>query len=306
MSLEQNPVGGRATGQYFDRMAAASGDKARLVDYLPDGRDLEVLDFGAGGGVLTGALASSPRVRSVVAVDNSPESIDRLGGENVTTVLGGTEWLAEQPAGSFDAVVFCSVLHEVWSSAYMNELNSHLRLPPIATLHASITGDRAWLVAVTEAERLLRPGGRLIIRDGVAPSGTERVRLAPHDPELSGLLHRYRRDAPYLLRERLYIESGNTIVGAPQSAVEALLTAGWGPESFDREINERYALFTLDETRNIVTQATKLSPVEAIEYTQQGYRDHLDGRVSVERINRDTVRWEPWFPSTNAVWVFEK
>ena len=55
---------------YVDEMAAA------ILERMPSRSDLEILDFGAGTGLLTERLA--PHVASIVAVDISPSMIEQL------------------------------------------------------------------------------------------------------------------------------------------------------------------------------------------------------------------------------------
>ncbi|QAY61286.1 hypothetical protein ET475_15720 [Microbacterium protaetiae] len=97
--------------RYFTRMAAALGDKARLADWLVSGT---VADIGVGGGELSALFAATEGVTGVYAIDDAPDALRRLDQlPGVTPVAGSVEQLSA--LAPLDNVVFCSVLHEVYS-----------------------------------------------------------------------------------------------------------------------------------------------------------------------------------------------
>jgi SAM-dependent methyltransferase len=112
----------------------------RLASPMPDDR---VLDLGAGTGLLTLALA--PRVRVVEAVDASPPMLKRLREradaaryQNVTTTVADLRSLPLPDCG-FTLVVSNYAFH-----------------------HLDHSGKA---LALSEARRVLRPGGRLVVGD---------------------------------------------------------------------------------------------------------------------------------------------
>ena len=137
---------------YFDRVAAAFGEQVlpgrtweglsrALLQLAPRGR---YADLGIGDGLLT--LMLSEIAQSVTAVDISPEMLAQLraraaakGIDNVETVEGEIEDLP-LPDASFDVVVLSQALH-----------------------HA-VRPERA----LSEARRILVPGGRLLVLDLLA------------------------------------------------------------------------------------------------------------------------------------------
>jgi ArsR family transcriptional regulator len=137
---------------YFDRVAAAFGEQilpgrtweglARAILQLaPRGR---YADLGIGDGLLT--LMLSEVAKSVTAVDISPEMLAQLraraakqGITNIETVEGEIEDLP-LPDASFDVVVLSQALHHAVHPAR----------------------------ALSEARRILVPGGRLLVIDLLA------------------------------------------------------------------------------------------------------------------------------------------
>jgi ArsR family transcriptional regulator len=137
---------------YFDRVAATFGEQV-LPGRTWEGLARSVLrlapkaryaDLGIGDGLLTLMLAEV--AESVTAVDLSSEMLDALnqrasrrGIKNIETVEGEIEDLPLED-GSFDVVVLSQALH-------------HARVPA---------------VALREAHRITRPGGRILVIDLLA------------------------------------------------------------------------------------------------------------------------------------------
>ena len=141
---------GATAGNYVKSAVHARGDDLpRLVELATLQGDERVLDVATGGGHT--ALAFAPRVREVVASDLTPNMLSAAGAfirgqgvENVWFELADAEDLPFAD-GSFD-VVTCR----------------------IAAHHFT---DPAKFVA--EAARVLKPGGRFLLDDNVAPENPE-------------------------------------------------------------------------------------------------------------------------------------
>ena len=144
----------RESRSYFDRVAAAFGEQVlpgRTWEGLARGilrlaPRAKYIDLGIGDGLLTLMLAEI--AESVTAVDLSPEMLSQLaararakGITNIVTVEADIESLPMEP-GTFDVAVLSQALH-----------------------HAS---DPA--AALSEARRILRPGGKLLVIDLLAHS----------------------------------------------------------------------------------------------------------------------------------------
>ncbi len=135
----------RAEAYVTSIVHAQGADLEALAAALTGQSQARVLDLGCGGGHVS--FTAAPHVAAVVAYDLSERMLDAVRREAVTRQLGNIEtvWgLAEKlpfPAASFDVVVSRFSAHH-W-------------------------GDLA--AGVAEARRVLKPGGRAIFMDVVAP-----------------------------------------------------------------------------------------------------------------------------------------
>jgi ubiquinone/menaquinone biosynthesis C-methylase UbiE len=132
--------------EVWDEVAASEAFLAirdRIVELAEPKPDDVVVDLGAGTGLLTLALA--PLVRELVAVDISEGMLDRLGDaaradgiHNVETVVADLRQLP------------------------LEDESASLVVSNYAFHHLHDTGKE---LALAEARRILRPGGRLVVCD---------------------------------------------------------------------------------------------------------------------------------------------
>lgn len=300
---------GPLEARYFDRMDAALGDKQRLIKWLPE-RARAVADMGAGSGALAASIVRRTGA-SVYALDSNPDAVSRMRddvrgiSDHVTVIRGDFESLRVMgTAAPFDAVVCSSVLHEVYSYGASDDIRRYA----------------AWSAAIDSAVRSVRSGGRFIIRDGVAPRDPlRRARITPLTSEDATLLERYLDALPKVSSRRLR-RVGDGYEHTARAVAEALFTLNWldadaSPEQFARETSETYQLADLDRyarrVMNISDAAgAPLRLVHSEEYIQPEYVEHLKPRfqTSLASLESDPrhSELEPWLPSTNAIWVFER
>lgn len=281
---------GQNVDVYFERMRASLGDKQRLLQYVT-GND--VVDVGCGSGELIQFLNESGHTAygidpSVEAINKSKENgIDvRQGYADETHLLFGEE--------SLDTVITSSVLHEVFS--YGNRGAEPGRISSVSD-------------ALLSFYKVLRPGGRLIIRDGVMPNSnhSSSYLMAPQHEVEKFIKHslftakrgEWKKDRWIDLELVPHItdEHGNIRVeGLLHSLMEFAFTYTWGPESFEREVKEFYGVFNLKGYEEFARKHG-FNAVLSYAYTQPGYPKHLAEK---------NVKFGFDFPHSNAIWVFEK
>ena len=124
----------------FDAAAATwdKGDMRQRIAFetaetilrtIPLGSDMDLLDFGAGTGLLTYRLA--PAVRSVTAVDTSAKMLEVLQSKStpehaIKTVCGD---ITKVPlSDTFDGIISSMAMHHVEDTvAFLKTLHDHLR-----------------------------------------------------------------------------------------------------------------------------------------------------------------------------------
>jgi len=278
---------------YLASMNAARTDKQRMLDYVRPGRLVEI---GPGGGIVLDLLEARFGDSEIIGVDLSREVIAALearakaGRHRWRVVHGAAEALGELVgAGTVDTVVFCSILHEVFSYT-----------PPRFAIESVARVVRAAFAA-------LRPGGRIVIRDGVMPPpGTRRIRFVEEGARATFDLYvaqfEGRRIAFRELGERDRVELSSA------DAMEFLYTYTWGPASFPYEVREQYGVLPYDDYVAALVgwcgdgaRAIALPP-EQRSYLQPGYRDHLVGKIELTDEHDRPVE----LPDSNCLIVIEK
>jgi SAM-dependent methyltransferase len=268
-------------------MNSARTDKERMLDLVRPGRIVEV---GPGGGVVLDLLEARFPSSEIVGVDLSREVIAaldqraRAGGRHWRVVNGAAEQLPEL-VDRVDTVVFCSILHEVYSYTVPRfELDSVARV-------------------IRAAYAALVPGGRIVIRDGVRPpAATRRIRFIAPDarPTFDVYVAQF-EGRPIAVRE---LGDGRVEL-ACADAMEFLYTYTWGPASFPYEVRELYGILEYaDYVRHLLgwCPGAIAVPLAVTSYLQPGYRAGLAGKIELTD-ERDTA---VELPDSNCLIVIEK
>lgn len=274
---------------YFNNMFLSLGDKKKLIQYINPGI---VLDVGAGGGDLSEAI----RIHGsdIIALDGSDYALEKIHGKYpyVETVKAFAHTISTNTFRSkFDTIVCSSVLHEVFSYGATNYPSQQIL---DQTLHSFYS--------------LLKPGGRLIIRDGVMPSNwNKKVFLEFLDDRGEDFLEIYKNLSPFYSSEPSYRkvflkrEKTNLYETNMSSLMEFLYTYTWGFESSLREVKELYGIYTEEEyVCSLQDKGFKI--IESHQYLQPGYPEHLKSKVKFWDENKNHIP----YPSSNMIIVAEK
>lgn len=266
---------------YYQRMGNSVGDKSRMFPYVIGDN---IVDVGGGDGSLLAALQDSYQYKEVTNLDASLSSSHRSWEKGIPCVKGYADDLEKHfLPGSVDTLIASSVLHEIFS--YGN--------PEKGQQIGKIDNVRSFL---SSASMILPSKGRLIIRDGVSPGYSKGILHMEKDNHwVEKFLHwspftQDSTDRHISIRR----ESVDTFSGSLSSLMEFLFTYTWGPESFAREVQEFYGVFTLEQLELLAAEYGFICTHKE-SYLQPGY---------VENLSHITL--EPYFPHSNALWVLEK
>ena len=297
---------------YLETMNAARTDKARMVELAAPGCIVEV---GPGGGVVLDLCEARFPGTRIVGLDASRKAIEALEAHRAThgrsyeLVHGDAFELATLfPERSVTTVIFCSVLHEIFSYVPWSEREGE---PPARFRLGAV------LALVRAAFRALAPGGRIVVRDGVMPA-PEPVVLRFNTPSWAeGLVHFAKvyeaRAIPFEVLEGPSERPTKVRLAAPD-AYEFLTTYTWGPASFPYEIREQRAVLPRDEAEARLVEACREAdppftaraltvPRHLASYLQPGYPANISPHVRLfDAADENEL---PLF-DINGVWGVEK
>lgn len=264
---------------YFDRMNASIDQKALLINHLVQG---DVLELGAGSGSLAARILEVKNDCNLTLVDASVQAMSELEvkfkGNDRVTLLQATVGVDSFPIEMFDNVIASSLFHEVYSFLGFDGL-----INSVKSIYAA-----------------LKPGGLFILRDGVIPENPRNSARVILPERLLELARKYCEQCRPHLQPIL---DGNVARGSRHVIAELLFTITWGEDSFEREVEEQYQLFTLKEYTGFL-ESVGFKHDSRYSLIQPGYRANLSDCV-IESLN-DDYEWVDWFPETNAVWVVRK
>jgi hypothetical protein len=276
---------------YLANMNAARSDKERMLDFVRPGR---IVEIGPGGGVVLDLLEQRFPASEVIGVDLSHEVVTaleqraRTGGNRWRVVHGAAEDLAALVPAPVDTVVFCSILHEVYSYT-----DPKFSLDSVKHV-------------VQAAFATLGPGGRIVIRDGVMPPpGTRRIRMLAPDARTTFDMF----VAQFEGRPIRFVElAPDRVQLASADAMEFLYTYTWGPASFPYEVRELYGILTYDDYLTRVVAwcggpgRARIVDHPLRSYLQPGYRDNYAGKIELTDEHDRPVE----LPDSNCLIVVEK
>lgn len=297
---------------YLAAMNGARSDKARMLDFVVPGTIVEV---GPGGGVVLELLAEKFRGSRIVGIDSSIAVVEAFrerqgAGEPPYEMIHGDAFRLPELFGEGDVttVVFCSVLHEIFSYCERGDPPRRFQLEAVDEI-------------VAAAFRALGRGGRIVIRDGVMPAREPRILELLDDRWAAGFRLFARDYEPRKIAfEELDVPSAKS--GAPQvkarvkldaaDLFEFLTTFTWGPASYPYEIREQRAVLPRAEyVARLLAVCAKACPGSRVRevdvgalgsYLQPGYPAHVAPYVRIT----DASGVEVPMPDVNGIWVIEK
>lgn len=271
--------------RYLRFMDSAMRDKTTgIVPWLRkyDTYPATFLSVGAGSGKLERIIAETYPDQQIIGLDASLPMLEKINDvpefrlyRRKLPVLQAEALALPFRPESADAVIASSVVHEIASYTGGYSLNGAA---------ASFFRDTA---------TVLKPGGRLIIRDFMQPSDPDRIVLLrigsaisgdPMDP--SDFLNRFSAD--FRGNDLSYLagaSEGDVIPTRLDHALEIMAHFSWS-KSYREEVPEKYAYLPVDAYAFGMSEAFAAAGfssaiVSATAHIQDGYREHLTGRFDL-------------------------
>lgn len=274
-----------------DRYLAIMNDseestKNSIIDYVTGET---IVDVGSGGGVLLDLLEERYPEKRIIGTDVA---------DNVLRVLEkkkkeeGHAWtvrrhnFAECPFDEqVDTVIFSSILHEIFS--YVETENGRFEISSVKA-------------ALRNAYDSLRPGGRIVIRDGVkSPTDDSVIEIRFKDPAGMDFFKNFVRDFQGLKdvedKKIEILEEENRVRACRNYAREFLYTYTWGQSSYAHEVQEQFGYFTIGEFREFF-EGIGARILRCDAFLEPGYVTHLAPKVE---LNAE-------FPDSNCIVVAQK
>ena len=183
-------------------------------------------------------------------------------------------------------MIFSSILHEIFS--YTETENGRFEMESVTK-------------ALRNAYASLKPGGRIVIRDGVkSPDDDSVIEIRFKDPAGMEFFKNFVRDFQGLKdvedKKIEIFESENRVRACTNYAREFLYTYTWGPSSYAHEVQEQFGYFTKEEFQAFFEElGARLIRCDA--FLEPGYVTHLAPKVELS-VSR--------FPDSNCIVVAEK
>ncbi|MFE8095690.1 class I SAM-dependent methyltransferase [Bacillus toyonensis] len=278
---------------YLEHMNSSADDKRIILDYI---KGDTIVDVGPGGGVMLDMIEEETEGKDIYGIDISQNVIDSLKQKKQNesrswdVIKGDALNFADTfKKESVDTIVYSSIFHELFS--YIEYDGKKFNKEVIKK-------------GLQSAYEALKPGGRIIIRDGIMTEDKDLMRVVRFKDE-NGLkfLEEYARE--FKGREIQYdVLSDNAVKMPINDAMEFLYTYTWGEDSFAHEVQEQFGIFTPNEYKEFVTNifGDKVKIVKAVNYLQEGYTINLREKIDFEDMSGNAVA----LPDSTFFMVLEK
>lgn len=262
--------------RYLKRMTDSMKVSTKgLIPFLTKD-DKSILDVGCGSGFMLKALEMSNPTAELTGVDLNLEAIRRLELLNKPWKLYHSDYL-DFKGKDYDSVIFSSILHEI--SSYNSDLDKRFTDIPIRE-------------SIIKTNEVLRDGGSIIIRDGLmVPRDyqNKQVLISFNDPEEAKWLYKFRDDFKGFdktdVNREIINSYPNEYLVSEAFLKEFLYTYTWGPESYHREINERFGILERNDWLRLLEENG--FEIDNVIESSEEYEKHLKDKVSITNIYGD-------------------
>ncbi len=262
--------------RYLKRMTDSMKVSTKgLIPFLTK-NDKRILDVGCGSGFMLEALEMSNPTAELSGIDLNIEAINRLQLLGKNWKLYHEDFLNFNEK-NYDTVIFSSILHEI--SSYNSDLSKRFTSIPIKE-------------SFIKTNEVLKDGGSIIIRDGLmVPEDNinNQLLVTFNDPNEVEWLYRFQEDFKGFDKSKvnkdIITSYPNEYLVSEAFLKEFLYTYTWGPESYHREINERFGILERNEWIRLLNECG--FEVETVIESNEEYEKYLKDKISITNIYGD-------------------
>ena len=262
--------------RYLKRMTDSMKVSTKgLIPFLTK-NDKRILDVGCGSGFMLEALEMSNPTAELSGIDLNIEAINRLQLLGKNWKLYHEDFLNFNEK-NYDTVIFSSILHEI--SSYNSDLSKRFTSIPIKE-------------SFIKTNEVLKDGGSIIIRDGLmVPEDNinNQLLVTFNDPNEVEWLYRFQEDFKGFDKSKvnkdIITRYPNEYLVSEAFLKEFLYTYTWGPESYHREINERFGILERNEWIRLLNECG--FEVETVIESNEEYEKYLKDKISITNIYGD-------------------
>ena len=262
--------------RYLKRMTDSMKVSTKgLIPFLTK-NDKRILDVGCGSGFMLEALEMSNPTAELSGIDLNIEAINRLQLLGKNWKLYHEDFLNFNEK-NYDTVIFSSILHEI--SSYNSDLSKRFTSIPIKE-------------SFIKTNEVLKDGGSIIIRDGLmVPEDNinNQLLVTFNDPNEVEWLYRFQEDFKGFDKSKvnkdIITSYPNEYLVSEAFLKEFLYTYTWGPESYHREINERFGILERNEWIRLLNDCG--FEVETVIESNEEYEKYLKDKISITNIYGD-------------------
>jgi len=286
MSIRQDLHTKEGIATYANGMNLSVNDKAKILEYIKPGKILEV---GCGNGTVLEMISNAFPESHLVGIDLSAQLLglaaERQYAGQVDLFRQDALTMRQNQAipQQYDTIVFCSVLHEIFSWYLLNPRKDYIFHAETDPEYAAYQSTMDFIFDIVKAH--LKVGGHCVIRDGIKPV-EEPVTINRFKAEgLQDKFYKFADDfSPFKINFGVSVNAQGTTFTIPSTHLFEFLTKYFYDKNWDIEVTEQFGWATIDKlSHDFATRepSTPLSVIAAKHYTLDFLRDKWDNDLEM-------------------------